>query len=118
MKGHSDKEFANINFNRLTKEMKIDLKAGIPHSYFSEYASIKVQKPSGQVVYNKDIYGDKYQNAATQKTSVEVGDFIELTHKEGDTRATLVNKENNKQEKIGNKIIYKVTNTGLEKVEK
>ncbi|PFI78320.1 MULTISPECIES: M60 family metallopeptidase [Bacillus cereus group] len=119
MQGIGDWEFANINLNKLTKEMKIDLKAGTPHNYFDEtYASIKVQKPSGQVVYNKEIYGDKKQNAETNKISVEIGDFVELTHKEGKGRATLINKENNKQENIGYKAIYKVTNTGLEKVEK
>ncbi|PEA86662.1 S-layer protein, partial [Bacillus thuringiensis] len=46
---------------------------------------------------------------------VKVGDFIELTHKEGKSRATLINKENNKQENIGYKVVYKVTNSGLEK---
>ncbi|WP_276307187.1 putative mucin/carbohydrate-binding domain-containing protein, partial [Bacillus thuringiensis] len=119
MQGIGDWEFANINFNKLTKEMKIDLKTGTPHNYFDEtYASIKVQKSSGQVVYNKEIYGDKKQNAETNTISVEIGDFVELTHKEGKGRATLINKDNNKQEKIGNKIMYKVTGAGLEKVEK
>ncbi|WP_255290165.1 putative mucin/carbohydrate-binding domain-containing protein [Bacillus cereus] len=119
MQGLSDREFANINFNKLTKKMKIDLKAGKPHWKFDEtYASIKIQKPSGQVLYYKEIYGDKEQNAETENISVEVGDFIELTHKEGKGRATLINKEDQKQENIGCRVMYKVTNSGLEKVEK
>nr|WP_270344120.1 putative mucin/carbohydrate-binding domain-containing protein [Bacillus mobilis] len=117
MQGIGDWEFANINFNKSAKEMNINLKAGTPHNYFDEtYASIKVQKPSGQIVYNKEIYGDKKQNPETNKISVEVGDFIELAHKEGKDRATFINKENNKQENIGDKMIYKVTHSGLEKL--
>ena len=68
LKGISDFEFAKINFNKLTEEMQIDLKAGVPHHYFNEtYASIKVQSATGKVVYNKDIYGNKQQNAESQK---------------------------------------------------
>nr|WP_260865292.1 putative mucin/carbohydrate-binding domain-containing protein [Bacillus toyonensis] len=49
--------------------MTIDLKPDIPHHYFDEkYASIKVQKPSGQVEYNKEIYGNKKQNAEIKKS--------------------------------------------------
>ncbi|WP_259383320.1 DUF3472 domain-containing protein [Bacillus thuringiensis] len=90
LKGISDFEFAKINFNKSTEEMQVDLKAGVPHHYFNEtYASIKVQNASGKVVYNKDIYGNKQQNAESQKVSVKVGDYIELTHLEGVHRATL-----------------------------
>ncbi|MEC2513920.1 M60 family metallopeptidase, partial [Bacillus cereus] len=88
LKGISDFEFAKINFNKSTEEMQVDLKAGVPHHYFNEtYASIKVQNASGKVVYNKDIYGNKQQNAESQKVSVKVGDYIELTHLEGVHRA-------------------------------
>ncbi|MCW1941866.1 hypothetical protein OMD49_30285 [Bacillus anthracis] len=49
--------------------MKIDIKAGKPHPYFNEtYASLKVQKPSGQVVYNKEISGTTNQSAETKKS--------------------------------------------------
>ncbi|WP_277986386.1 putative mucin/carbohydrate-binding domain-containing protein, partial [Bacillus albus] len=64
------------------------------------------------------IYGNKDLSAETKDIPVQIGDFIELTHKEGEGRATLINKDNNKQEKTGNKVTYKVTNSGLEKVEK
>ncbi|HHT7189194.1 M60 family metallopeptidase [Bacillus cereus group sp. Bc222] len=117
--GSYDVEFARLDFNKQEEKMKIDLKAGRPHWKFDEtYASIKIKNASGQVVYNKDIYGNKELSAETKDIPVQIGDFIELTHKEGDTRATIINKDNNKQEKTGNKVIYKVTNTGLEKVEK
>ncbi len=119
LKGISDFEFAKINFNKSTEEMQVDLKAGIPHHYFNEtYASIKVQNASGKVVYNKDIYGNKQQNAESQKVSVKVGDYIELTHLEGVHRATLTNVDNSKQESFGKKAIYEVTKEGLKKVEK
>ncbi|MCU5685622.1 S8 family serine peptidase [Bacillus wiedmannii] len=119
LKGISDFEFAKINFNKSTEEMQVDLKAGIPHHYFNEtYASIKVQNASGKVVYNKDIYGNKQQNAESQKVSVKVGDYIELTHLEGVHRATLTNVDNSKQESFGKKAMYEVTKEGLKKVEK
>ncbi|MGH1158655.1 M60 family metallopeptidase [Bacillus mycoides] len=117
LKGISDFEFAKINFNKSTEEMQIDLKAGIPHHYFNEtYASIKVQNASGKVVYNKDIYGNKQQNAESQKVPVKVGDYIELTHLEGVHRATFMNVDNSKQEGFGKKAIYEVTKDGLKTV--
>ncbi|ANE86585.1 MULTISPECIES: M60 family metallopeptidase [Bacillus] len=117
LKGISDFEFAKINFNKSTEEMQVDLKAGVPHHYFNEtYASIRVQNASGKVVYNKDIYGNKQQNAESQKVSVKVGDFIELTHLEGVHRATLTNVDNSKQESFGKKAMYEVTKEGLKKV--
>ncbi|KXZ04485.1 MULTISPECIES: DUF3472 domain-containing protein [Bacillus] len=124
LKGISDFEFAKINFNKSTEEMQIDLKAGVPHHYFNEtYASIKVQNALGKVVYNNDIYGNKQQNTETQTVPVKVGDYIELTHIEGDAvkekkRATLMNLENNKNETIGKTARYQVTKEGLKKVEK
>ncbi|TXR62317.1 S-layer protein [Bacillus sp. AY18-3] len=119
LKGISDFEFAKINFNKSTEEVHIDLKAGVPHHYFNEtYASIKVQNASGKVVYNKDIYGNKQQNAESQKVPVKVGDYIELTHLEGVHRATLTNADNSKQESFGKKAMYEVTKEGLKKVEK
>ncbi|MEB9410495.1 hypothetical protein ES895_28105 [Bacillus sp. 007/AIA-02/001] len=117
LKGISDFEFAKINFNKSTEEMQVDLKAGVPHHYFNEtYASIKVQNASGKVVYNKDIYGNKQQNAESRKVSVKVGDYIELTHLEGVHRATLTNVDNSKQESFGKKAMYEVTKEGLKKV--
>ncbi|SMD36894.1 M60 family metallopeptidase [Bacillus sp. JKS001846] len=117
LKGISDFEFAKINFNKSTEEMQVDLKAGVPHHYFNEtYASIKVQNATGKVVYNKDIYGNKQQNAESQKVSVKVGDYIELTHLEGLHRATLTNIDNSKQESFGKKAMYEVTKEGLKKV--
>ncbi|MDA2303213.1 M60 family metallopeptidase [Bacillus cereus group sp. MYBK95-2] len=117
LKGIGDFEFAKINFNKSTEEMQVDLKAGVPHHYFNEtYSSIKVQNASGKVVYNKDIYGNKQQNAESQKVSVKVGDYIELTHLEGVHRATLTNLDNSKQESFGKKAIYEVTKDGLKKV--
>ncbi|MFY0216972.1 M60 family metallopeptidase [Bacillus cereus] len=117
LKGISDFEFAKINFNKSTEEMQVDLKAGVPHHYFNEtYASIKVQNASGKVVYNKDIYGNKQQNAESQKVSVKVGDYIELIHLEGVHRATLTNIDNSKQESFGKKAMYEVTKEGLKKV--
>ncbi|PGX91580.1 putative mucin/carbohydrate-binding domain-containing protein, partial [Bacillus thuringiensis] len=119
LKGISDFEFAKINFNKSTEEMQVDLKSGIPHHYFNEtYASIKVQNALGKVVYNKNIYGNQQQNAESQKVSVKVGDYIELTHLEGVHRATFTNVDNSKQESFGKKAIYEVTKEGLKKVEK
>ncbi|MEH7670953.1 putative mucin/carbohydrate-binding domain-containing protein [Bacillus sp. JJ689] len=119
LKGISDFEFAKINFNKSTEEMQVDLKSGIPHHYFNEtYASIKVQNASGKIVYNKNIYGNQQQNAESQKVSVKVGDYIELTHLEGVHRATFTNVDNSKQESFGKKAIYEVTKEGLKKVEK
>ncbi|MEB9612811.1 M60 family metallopeptidase [Bacillus cereus] len=117
LKGIGDFEFAKVNLNKSTEEMQIDLKAGVPHNYFdSTYASIKVQNTSGKEVYNKEFYGNKQQNAGTQKVSVKTGDFIELTHLEGGERATLINLDNNKRESLDKKVMYEVTKDGLKKV--
>ncbi|MDA2411272.1 DUF3472 domain-containing protein [Bacillus cereus] len=124
LKGIGDFEFAKVNLNKPTEEMQIDLKAGVPHDYFaSTYASIKVQNSSGNVLYKKEIVGNKQQNAESQTVPVKVGDYIEFTHVEGEatkekTRATLINLENNKNETIGKTARYQVTKEGLKKVEK
>ncbi|QWG53756.1 DUF3472 domain-containing protein (plasmid) [Bacillus mycoides] len=118
LKGIGDFEFAKVNLNKSTEEMQIDLKAGVPHNYFdSTYASIKVQNTSGKVVYNKEIYGNKQQNAEQAKVPVKVGDFIEFTHLEGANRATITNMEKNIQESFGNKAVYEITKEGLKKVD-
>ncbi|KAA6470794.1 M60 family metallopeptidase [Bacillus cereus] len=119
LKGIGDFKFAKVNLNKSTEEMQIDLKAGVPHNYFdSTYASIKVQNTSGKVVYNKEIYGNKQQNAESQKVSVKVGDYIELTHLEGVHRATITNVEKRIQESFGKKVVYEITKEGLKKVDK
>lgn len=68
-------------------------------------------------MYNKEIMGNRQQNAETQTVPVK-GDYIEFTHIEGEaakekTRAALTNLENGKQEYIGKKRTYRVTSTGL-----
>ncbi|MCU5545590.1 hypothetical protein OCB14_28755, partial [Bacillus cereus] len=77
----------------------------------------------GNVLYNKEIVGNKQQNAESQTVPVKIGDYIEFTHIEGEatkekTRATLINLENNKNETIGKTARYQVTKEGLKKVEK
>ncbi|MEB4816009.1 DUF3472 domain-containing protein [Bacillus thuringiensis] len=117
MKGIGDFEFAKISLNKSTEELQVNLKAGIPHNYFdSTYASIKVQDSSGKGIFNKDIYGNKHQNAESKTVPVKVGGFIELTHLEGGERATLINLDNNKRESFDKKIIYEVTKDGLKKI--
>ncbi|MFE6139183.1 DUF3472 domain-containing protein [Bacillus sp. NPDC057893] len=119
LKGIGDFEFAKVNLNKSTEEMQIDLRAGVPHNYFdSTYASIKVQNTSGKVIYNKEIYGNKQQNAEQAKVPVKIGDFIEFTHLEGENRATITNREKNMQESFGNKAVYEITKEGLKKVDK
>ncbi|NRS82741.1 hypothetical protein HP573_28990, partial [Bacillus cereus] len=124
LKGYSDREIAKVDYDKTVEEMKVKLEAGVPHSYFaSTYASIKVQNSSGNVLYNKEIVGNKQQNAESQTVPVKVGDYIEFTHIEGEatkekTRATLTNLENNKNETIGKTARYQVTKEGLKKVEK
>ncbi|AZJ24290.1 hypothetical protein CT694_32885 (plasmid) [Bacillus wiedmannii bv. thuringiensis] len=119
LKGIGDFEFATVNLNKSTEEMQIDLKAGVPHNYFdSTYASIKVQNTSGKVVYNKEVYGNKQQNAEQAKFPVKVGDFIEFTHLEGAGRAIITNMEKNIQESFGFKVVYEITKEGLKKVDK
>ncbi|MBJ7939439.1 putative mucin/carbohydrate-binding domain-containing protein [Bacillus cereus] len=124
LKGYSDREIAKVDYDKTAEQMKVKLEAGVPHSYFaSTYASIKVQNSSGNVLYNKEIVGNKQQNAESQTVPVKIGDYIELTHIEGEatkekTRATLINLENNKNETIGKIARYQVTKEGLKKVER
>ena len=87
LKGYSDREIAKVDYNKTAEELKIKLEAGVPHSYFnSTYASIKVQNSSGSVLYNKEIIGNRQQNAETQTVPVKEGDYIEFTHIEGKWR--------------------------------
>ncbi|MCU5359031.1 chitin-binding protein, partial [Bacillus cereus] len=117
MKGIGDFEFAKLDLNKSTEELQVSLIAGTPHNYFdSTYASIKVQDTSGKVVYNKEVYGNKQQNAESKTVPVKVGNFIELTHLEGAERAILTNLDNNKRESFDKKVIYEVTKDGLKKV--
>ncbi|HDR8476561.1 putative mucin/carbohydrate-binding domain-containing protein [Bacillus thuringiensis] len=124
LKGYSDREIAKVDYDKTAEQMKVKLEAGVPHSYFaSTYASIKVQNSSGNVLYNKEIVGNKQQNAESQTVPVKIGDYIELTHIEGEatkekTRATLINLENNKNETIGKIARYQFTKEGLKKVER
>ncbi|PEA85831.1 putative mucin/carbohydrate-binding domain-containing protein [Bacillus thuringiensis] len=124
LKGYSDREIAKVDYDKTAEQMKVKLEAGVPHSYFaSTYASIKVQNSSGNVLYNKEIVGNKQQNAESQTVPVKIGDYIELTHIEGEatkekTRATLINLENNKNETIGKIARYQFTKEGLNKVER
>ncbi len=119
LKGYSDRKIAKVDYNKTAEKMQIKLEAGIPHSYFTDtYASIKVQNSSGNILYNKEIIGNRQQAAESQTVPVKVGDCIEFTHIEGEaqkekTRATLTNLENSKQEYIGKKKIYQVTSMGL-----
>ncbi|QEL68730.1 S-layer protein [Bacillus sp. AR4-2] len=69
-------------------------------------------------MYNKEIMGNRQQNAEIQTVPVKEGDYIEFTHIEGEaakekTRTTLTNLENGKQEYIGNRGAYRATSTGL-----
>ncbi|WP_142288698.1 M60 family metallopeptidase [Bacillus thuringiensis] len=124
LKGFNDSEFAKIDYNRAVEELKVNVKSGIPNPYVDGmYATMKVQNPSGKVIYNKEIYGNKQQNAEIQTVPVKVGDYIEFTHLEGDhakekIRATLTNLKNNENETIGKTARYQVTKEGLKKVEK
>ncbi|MCY9523817.1 RICIN domain-containing protein [Paenibacillus larvae] len=114
MKGIGDHEFAKIDFNKNKEEMQIQLKTGIPHPNFNEiYVSIKVIDSSGEVMYEKDIYGNKQLNNETKHLSVKVGDSIVLKHKEGKSRGTLINVDNSKRENFGTWMAYGVTKNGL-----
>ncbi|MDA2423980.1 hypothetical protein PDN55_28705, partial [Bacillus cereus] len=119
LKGYNNREIAKIEYKKATEKMQLKLEAGIPHPYFTNtYASIKVQNLSGNILYNKEIIGNRQQDAESQTVSVKVGDYIEFTHIEGEaqtekTRATLTNLENSKQEYMGKKRIYQVTSMGL-----
>lgn len=117
MKGIGDFEFAKLDLNKSTEELQVSLIAGTPHNYFdSTYASIKVQDTSGKVVYSKEVYGNTQQKAESKTVPVKVGNFIELTHLEGEERAILTNLDNNKRESFDKKVIYEVTKDGLKKV--
>ena len=92
--------------------------AGIPHSYFtSTYASIKVQNSSGNILYNKEIVGNRQQAAESQtvpqsRRLYRVYSYRGEAQKEK-TRATLTNLENSKQEFVGKKKHIKLLPTGL-----
>ncbi|MEV2910355.1 putative mucin/carbohydrate-binding domain-containing protein [Paenibacillus larvae] len=114
MRGYNDDEFARIDFNKNQENMQIQLRSGTPHPDFNEtYASITVRNSSGEVMHEKDIYGNKYLDHETNYLLVKVGDFIVLKHKEGESRATLMNVDHNEQESLGTWIAYEVTNSGF-----
>ncbi|QHZ50946.1 putative mucin/carbohydrate-binding domain-containing protein [Paenibacillus larvae] len=114
MKGYNDYEFARIDFDKKKEEMQIQLRSGTPHQDFNEiYASITVQDSSGEVMYEKDIFGNEHLNNETKHLSVKIGDIIVLKHKEGGSRSLLINVDDNKQESFGTWIAYELTKNGL-----
>ncbi|MBC2188376.1 putative mucin/carbohydrate-binding domain-containing protein [Listeria booriae] len=118
LKGHSDREFANMRINLDTNKAVITQNAGEPHWYFLDaYASIKINKANGKEIFNKDFVGRGSVPATQNNVSIAVGDFITVTHQEFNIRLFLKNEETGETYSTYKTATYLVTADGLKKVD-
>ncbi|APC83704.1 putative mucin/carbohydrate-binding domain-containing protein [Clostridium botulinum] len=115
-KGLGDWVFAELNLDLTSKQAKIDIKKGAPHTYFSDsYASILIRDTEGNTVYTKDFIGNKENQALIKNIDIKSGYYITIKHQEPDNRLLITNTENELELEKGNSITYKITDTGLVK---
>ncbi|MBC1501309.1 enhancing factor (viral) [Listeria weihenstephanensis] len=82
-KGLSDNQFATLHLDNVNGMMHIDIKAAMPHYYFSTaYASIEVRDVSGTMVYSKEFIGNVTQKAEALDIPVKAGYTIKINHQE------------------------------------
>ncbi|KMT62436.1 putative mucin/carbohydrate-binding domain-containing protein [Paenilisteria newyorkensis] len=118
LKGHSDREFANMRINLDTNKATITQNAGEPHWYFLDaYASIKINKANGKEIFKKDFVGRGSVPATQNNVTIAVGDFITVTHQEFDIRLFLKNEETGETYSTYKTATYLVTADGLKKVD-
>ncbi|MCC5423377.1 putative mucin/carbohydrate-binding domain-containing protein [Clostridium botulinum] len=115
-KGLGDWVFAELNLDLTSKQAKIDIKKGAPHTYFSDsYALILIRDTEGNTVYTKDFIGNKENQALIKNIDIKSGYYITIKHQEPDNRLLITNTENELELEKGNSITYKITDTGLVK---
>ncbi|MEB4746596.1 MULTISPECIES: putative mucin/carbohydrate-binding domain-containing protein [unclassified Enterococcus] len=81
--GLGDWTFGNMSYSDKRK-LTIKYNSGSPHSGFGEqiYASIKVMKSDGTVMYNKEIKGNDYLANDQREFDLNPGDQIYIYHAE------------------------------------
>lgn len=115
-KGLGDWVFAELNLDLTSKQAKIDIKKGAPHTYFSDsYASILMRDTEGNTVYTKDFIGDKENESLIKNIDIKSGYYITIKHQESNNRLLIINTENELELEKGNSITYKITDDGLVK---
>ncbi len=108
--------FAELNLDLTSKQAKIDIKKGAPHTYFSDsYASILMRDTEGNTVYTKDFIGDKENESLIKNIDIKSGYYITIKHQESNNRLLIINTENELELEKGNSITYKITDDGLVK---
>ncbi|MBC1500140.1 enhancing factor (viral) [Listeria weihenstephanensis] len=82
-KGLSDNQFATLHLDKVNSTIHVDIKAAMPHYYFSTaYASIEVSDGEGKVVYSKEFIGNVTQKAETLSIPIKEGYTIKINHQE------------------------------------
>ena len=90
-------------------------RSGQPHSYFNNYATIKIKTSGKKVIYTKNYIGNEQQIAKRENIELKEGYFLEITKQEPNRFETNHNdelKQNN-----SNPFIYVVRNGRLERVD-
>ncbi|WP_125153290.1 putative mucin/carbohydrate-binding domain-containing protein [Clostridium rectalis] len=116
-KGLGDFIFAELNLDLNSKLAKVDIKKGKPHVYFADsYASMLIRDTEGNVVFTKDLVGDKEYEPLVTSIHIKSGYYITMKHREADGRLLIKNVENELELEKGNSISYKITDNGIKKI--
>ncbi|MBC1605864.1 hypothetical protein HCJ39_14195, partial [Listeria rocourtiae] len=116
-KGYADRVFGTMKVSIKNMQATMSTMAGVPHSYFSDaYVSVQIEKENGTVTYSKDYIGNKTYPDTTEQATLNIGDYITVTHKEPAVRFSIDNLTNQTTLAKGNTTIYMVTSTGLVEV--
>ncbi|MBC1605493.1 hypothetical protein HCJ39_12295 [Listeria rocourtiae] len=93
--------------------MHLDIKAAMPHYYFSTaYASIEVRDASGKVMCSKEFIGNVTQEAKAMDIPIKDGYTIKITHQEP-SRLVVTDSETKEKYNMASQNEYLVATNGL-----
>ncbi|WP_260444214.1 putative mucin/carbohydrate-binding domain-containing protein [Listeria rocourtiae] len=112
-KGLSDYQFATLHLDKEKNMMHLDIKAAMPHYYFSTaYASIEVRDASGKVMYSKEFIGNVTQEAKAMDIPIKDGYTIKITHQEP-SRLVVTDSKTKEKYNMASQNEYLVATNGL-----
>ena len=93
--GLGDTQYATLKVDYNSKKITLTTNAVKPHSYFNDsYQKIEVLNAKDEVVYTKDIIGNKVLESKVDEVNFEIGYKIRLTGKEQQSRMKAYNDKN------------------------
>ena len=93
--GLGETQYATLKVDYNSKKVTLTTNAVKPHSYFNDsYQKIEVLNAKDEVVYTKDIIGNKVLESKTDQVNFEIGYKIRLTGREQNSRVKAYNDKN------------------------